>query len=186
MKRGFTLIELLVVIAIIAILAAILFPVFAKAREKARQTACLNNQRQIAMAVLMYAQDHEELMPTTDTVWGSLGLDKGVLMCPTAGTKIPIAYVYDDKLGNISLGDVPSPTDMFVTVDGLSGAVDRRHTSKCIFSCVDGHVALDTDPGSIALVGPLFRMQQARLLGLAPLLLAAAAEITALQESRRP
>jgi len=53
--HGFTLIELLVVIAIIAILAAILFPVFSKAREKARQTQCINNQKQIATAVLMYA-----------------------------------------------------------------------------------------------------------------------------------
>ncbi|MHB9025320.1 MAG: type II secretion system protein, partial [Armatimonadota bacterium] len=56
--RGFTLIELLVVIAIIAILAAILFPVFAKAREKARQTSCLNNQKQVATALLMWVQDH--------------------------------------------------------------------------------------------------------------------------------
>ena len=58
-KKGFTLIELLVVIAIIAILAAILFPVFARAREKARQTTCANNQRQIAAAIHMYAQDHD-------------------------------------------------------------------------------------------------------------------------------
>ena len=57
--RGFTLIELLVVIAIIAILAAILFPVFAKAREKARQTACMSNYRQIALAVFMYMEDHD-------------------------------------------------------------------------------------------------------------------------------
>jgi len=58
-KTGFTLIELLVVIAIIAILAAILFPVFAKAREKARQTACLNNMKQIGTAVEMYKQDYD-------------------------------------------------------------------------------------------------------------------------------
>ncbi|MES2463805.1 MAG: DUF1559 domain-containing protein [Armatimonadota bacterium] len=57
---GFTLIELLVVIAIIAILAAILFPVFAQAREKARQTACLSNQKQIGIAVMMYAGDYDE------------------------------------------------------------------------------------------------------------------------------
>src|SRR5688572_6764549 len=58
--RGFTLIELLVVIAIIAILAAILFPVFAQAREKARQTACLSNLKQIGTGSMMYIQDYDE------------------------------------------------------------------------------------------------------------------------------
>lgn len=60
MKRGFTLIELLVVIAIIAILAAILFPVFARAREKARQTSCLSNVKEIGLGILMYVQDYDE------------------------------------------------------------------------------------------------------------------------------
>ncbi len=63
MRRGFTLIELLVVIAIIAILAAILFPVFAKAREKARQSTCLSNVKQITLSILQYAQDYDERFP---------------------------------------------------------------------------------------------------------------------------
>jgi prepilin-type N-terminal cleavage/methylation domain-containing protein/prepilin-type processing-associated H-X9-DG protein len=63
MRKGFTLIELLVVIAIIAILAAILFPVFAKAREKARQTACLSNCKQIGLGMLGYIQDYDETLP---------------------------------------------------------------------------------------------------------------------------
>jgi prepilin-type N-terminal cleavage/methylation domain-containing protein/prepilin-type processing-associated H-X9-DG protein len=62
-RRGFTLIELLVVIAIIAILAAILFPVFAKAREKARQTSCLSNLKQLMLALVMYKQDYDEKWP---------------------------------------------------------------------------------------------------------------------------
>ena len=61
MRRGFTLIELLVVIAIIAILAAILFPVFARAREKARQTSCLSNIKQITLGALMYLSDYDEV-----------------------------------------------------------------------------------------------------------------------------
>ncbi|WP_395139303.1 DUF1559 domain-containing protein [Armatimonas sp.] len=62
-NRAFTLIELLVVIAIIAILAAILFPVFAQAREKARATACLSNLKQIGLALMMYTQDYDETNP---------------------------------------------------------------------------------------------------------------------------
>ncbi|NCO34708.1 MAG: hypothetical protein AUJ92_03015 [Armatimonadetes bacterium CG2_30_59_28] len=62
-KRGFTLIELLVVIAIIAILAAILFPVFARAREKARTSSCQANLKQIGLSVLMYVQDYDERFP---------------------------------------------------------------------------------------------------------------------------
>ena len=77
MKRqaGFTLIELLVVIAIIAILAAILFPVFARAREKARQTSCLSNVKQMGLAILMYVGDYDEMLPWQQESlrWGELG-----------------------------------------------------------------------------------------------------------------
>ncbi|BDI29315.1 hypothetical protein CCAX7_13660 [Capsulimonas corticalis] len=63
-RYGFTLIELLVVIAIIAILAAILFPVFAKAREKARQISCISNEKQLGLAMMQYIQDSDETYPT--------------------------------------------------------------------------------------------------------------------------
>jgi len=65
-RKGFTLIELLVVIAIIAILAAILFPVFARAREKARQASCQSNLKQIGLAMNMYATDHDGILPKFD------------------------------------------------------------------------------------------------------------------------
>jgi len=70
--KGFTLIELLVVIAIIAILAAILFPVFAKVREKARQISCLSNEKQLGLAFMQYEQDNDELNPC-----GMYGLELG-------------------------------------------------------------------------------------------------------------
>ena len=69
-RMGFTLIELLVVIAIIAILAAILFPVFARAREKARQTTCQSNLKQLGLAILMYTDDYEGAMPLWSLVGG--------------------------------------------------------------------------------------------------------------------
>jgi len=69
-RQGFTLIELLVVIAIIAILAAILFPVFAQAREQARKISCLSNMKQIGLAIQMYTQDYDETLPFA---WGGPG-----------------------------------------------------------------------------------------------------------------
>ena len=73
-SSGFTLIELLVVIAIIAILAAILFPVFAQAREAARKTSCLSNNKQIGTAALMYVQDYDETFPV-EQWWGNNRFD---------------------------------------------------------------------------------------------------------------
>ena len=101
MRRGFTLIELLVVIAIIAILAAILFPVFAKAREKARQSACLSNVKQLALAVLQYTQDYDEKMPIgqydTPTIYTLWNIPQNTSpLCPYI-KNTQIAYCPSDK-----------------------------------------------------------------------------------------
>jgi prepilin-type N-terminal cleavage/methylation domain-containing protein/prepilin-type processing-associated H-X9-DG protein len=155
--RGFTLIELLVVIAIIAILAAILFPVFAKAREKARQTSCTNNQKQLVTAILMYAQDREEILPESASVWGSLQMDRGALICQTAGKKIANGYGYFNFLSGKAIGDLDDPVKTGVTADAVSAFSTpnvialpsdcvTRHAGKVIFSALDGHVATTKDP----------------------------------------
>ncbi len=78
--KWFTLIELLEIIAIISILAAILFLVFARAREKAWQTTCTSNQRKISASAQIYAHDHDEYLPSTAIVWQSLKIDTGVIV----------------------------------------------------------------------------------------------------------
>ena len=168
-RRGFTLIELLVVIAIIAVLAAILFPVFSQAREKARQSTCTNNQRQILTALLIYAQDNDELLPSSANVWQSINLGKGVLQCPTKGLKTLNAYVYNNMWAGKALGDLPAnitgtPTVLpMLTADGVHAAtqpnpsaglnasydniayqqtdLDARHNGLYIIGYYDGHVA---------------------------------------------
>jgi prepilin-type N-terminal cleavage/methylation domain-containing protein/prepilin-type processing-associated H-X9-DG protein len=137
-RTGFTLIELLVVIAIIAILAAILFPVFAKAREKARQNSCMSNQRQINIAIMMWAQDHDERLPTAAVtgralagnttpillaqtpgagkVWTELSLEKGVLKCPSEAAAAQNTYGYNKALSDKALGDI-DPLTASVTAD---------------------------------------------------------------------
>ena len=93
-RRGFTLIELLVVIAIIAILAAILFPVFAQAREKARMSACMSNTKQLGTAVMMYCQDYDETFAPNLYILGNQAFmfldlhvpymkNAGILVCPS-------------------------------------------------------------------------------------------------------
>ncbi len=125
MKRayGFTLIELLVVIAIIAILAAILFPVFARAREKARQTSCLSNVKQLGLADLMYAQDYDERFvryyqympyPTALYWWGDLlqpyVSNRQILECPSSAW----SYTYGRPLG------LPNPLVCSYALPGIS------------------------------------------------------------------
>lgn len=82
-KDGFTLVELLVVIAIIAVLTAILFPVFAAARAMARRTVCLSQLRQIGMALQMYKQDYEEFPPHLSDINASYVKEPRVFLCPS-------------------------------------------------------------------------------------------------------
>jgi len=103
-KNGFTLIELLVVIAIIAILAAILFPVFAQAREKARTISCLSNAKQMGTAIMMYAQDFEEAI----VPWISCGAAQG------CGSPTRVERLWVGKLQPyIKNGGQNGPTGLF-------------------------------------------------------------------------
>jgi len=136
--RGFTLIELLVVIAIIAILAAILFPVFAKARSKAFENQCLNNQRQLAIAIIGSVQDHDEILPLPSE-WiqaTDLSGDPKVFDCPSSTLKGRTsnpdygvnAFLFSTGEGGekagLPLGEIADPTVVELTADitGATGA----------------------------------------------------------------
>jgi prepilin-type N-terminal cleavage/methylation domain-containing protein/prepilin-type processing-associated H-X9-DG protein len=153
-RKGFTLIELLVVIAIIAILAAILFPVFAKVREKARQTSCASNLKQLGLGFAQYVQDNDEKYPcgvvpnfgsTSGEGWGgeiyTYVKSTGVYKCPddstapgTLGalTLYPVSYVYNL---NIAAG----------WADGTSLAGLNAPASTVLLAEGDGAVAAITD-----------------------------------------
>ena len=163
--RGFTLIELLVVIAIIALLAAILFPVFAKAREKSFQTTCINNQRQMATAVSIYNQDNDEMyFPNPQSVsWCSkisnfTGGNSTIYSCPTQNNGATDAvpnYGFNSHLFGHPTADILQPSLTIMTIDinaSRTGTnysvsyfnnseVSNRHSNATILSCADGHVA---------------------------------------------
>ena len=124
--RGFTLIELLVVIAIIAILAAILFPVFATARDKARQTACASNMKQLGLGMAQYIQDYDETTPCGTWVWGNASGWAGQIypyvksanayLCPNDASPQPAcSYGINANLGNSWASGAP------VQANGTSG-----------------------------------------------------------------
>jgi prepilin-type N-terminal cleavage/methylation domain-containing protein/prepilin-type processing-associated H-X9-DG protein len=146
-KGGFTLIELLVVIAIIAILAAILFPVFAQAREKARASSCLSNQKQIALAHSMYAQDYDETYPIAqggpalDPITGILprwedsvkpyikgGNVGGILTCPSASSR-GFAYSMNYALSGKSAAQAGNAAETILTADA---AQDQSQANKIV------------------------------------------------------
>jgi prepilin-type N-terminal cleavage/methylation domain-containing protein/prepilin-type processing-associated H-X9-DG protein len=107
-KSGFTLIELLVVIAIIAILAAILFPVFAQAKEAAKKTACLSNSKEIGTSLLMYLNDYDDMTPT---VWGT----PAGFPPPQDQTIVDVYQLLQPYIKNLDVFFCPDRTDTFPT-----------------------------------------------------------------------
>ncbi|BDI33921.1 hypothetical protein CCAX7_59720 [Capsulimonas corticalis] len=128
---GFTLIELLVVISVIAILAGLLFPAFVKAREKARQMACMSNMRQLGIAVMQYVQDSDEEMPAAaDNTWGA-NIHGGWIFYKAYPATTPGAY--DPSQG--SLYPYVRNKGVFICTDDTVG--QKSGDSYAINACVD-------------------------------------------------
>jgi prepilin-type N-terminal cleavage/methylation domain-containing protein len=138
-KKGFTLIELLVVIAIIAILASILFPVFARARDKARQTTCTSNVKQMVISAQMYAQDHDEVLPGSD--WQKQLPDAKILYCPN---KKDGGYAYNTYLQGFAIGTLQDPTNVIAFFDAdeslTMNPAQTRHSNGAVYGRADGSV----------------------------------------------
>ena len=114
-RKGFTLIELLVVIAIISILASIMFPAFAKAREKGRQTVCMSNLRQLGMSISMRCLDYEGLYPKPEEILGTGGINA----CPSDSNGRTIGYSYEmnNLLVDQPEGQVQDPSSTVLLLD---------------------------------------------------------------------
>ncbi len=119
--RGFTLLEMLVIVAIFEMLTAIIMPVFTMSREKAREASCLSNQRQLTLAITLYTQDHDELLPDANTWRDDLQIaDPRLFQCPSAVQQN--GYVYSAALSQAALGAFPHPEQTMVTADGMHTA----------------------------------------------------------------
>ena len=143
-RQAFTLIELLVVIAIIAILAAILFPTFAKVRENARRAACQSNLKQLAMAFTQYTEDNDERMPgATDGGNGGAGVHGGWMFFQTFNAP-PAPGAFDPTQGGIY--SYVKSRAVYVCPDDSPG--QSAGDSYAINSCVtDMYTGMQPDPG---------------------------------------
>ncbi len=151
LQRGFTLIELLVVIAIIAILAAILFPVFAQARERARAISCVSNMKQIGLGLIMYTQDYDETYPAAQSITAPINGEPVGGFNSSVRWRTPIDTQLSPYIKNDAVWGCPSDTSPIATLDtsyyhdgkydpALNGGKKYRRTYSYVNTIYDAQV----------------------------------------------
>ncbi|MCE5239013.1 DUF4349 domain-containing protein [bacterium] len=160
-RPSFGLVELLVVLGICGVLAAVLFPVFSKAREKARQPSCLSNVRQLALATLQYAHDYDDVLPPAEN-WAELIQryhgNTQILHCPSAIGSTGDSYALVSRWGGMPLKSITDPGNTIIIYEAENGQPAYRHNEGMNVGYADGHgkwiKKLPSDVAPITAIAP--------------------------------
>jgi len=169
-RYGLSLVEVLIVIGIIAVLAVILYPLFGVARDKTLEAKCSSNQQQIAQSILIWAQDHDDVLPHESVIWGALKVDQNVLKCPVK--RAQYGYVYNSFVSKKHLAAIKDTLTTVLTADGQHAPTAGvsvtqpqtfqnvaytpddlafRHLNEIVISFADGHVISTKDTRELSL-----------------------------------
>lgn len=143
------IIPLILIIPMTPISIGIFIPFISQYREKMNQTTCISNQRQLAVAIQMYAQDHDNSLPSDKTVWTDIYVNPDILICSSAGKRVLNTYGYNSKISEKKVKSIANIATTYLTIDSSESIntihsmqdIDFRHDGSAIASFIDGHAA---------------------------------------------